>query len=247
MTLADGREMALKRLAPTMRARDQLSQRLIAEGMLQRRLEGCEGVVQCYSVIEELPALFLERVPGGSLAEINAFVSLPIDAALRVFRRVSGAVACAHGRDVVHRDIKPSNILFGIDGTPHLADFGVAVRRGARSTADGWDDIDVGTLGYAAPELLRDPATANTDTVDIYGLGALLHELLLGATPHMMHGAESEPELRSRIVGGATRDLTPRESELSESHRRALDAALAPHSQQRPQSVLELLALLDGA
>jgi hypothetical protein len=64
--------------------------------------------------------------------------------------------------------------------------------------------------------------------------------------PRMMQGAETESELRARIVAGAPRDRTPRESELSPNLRALLDSALATDPATRPKSVSELLALLDS-
>jgi eukaryotic-like serine/threonine-protein kinase len=212
--------------------------------MLQQ-LNGVRGVVRCYDVVRDPASLVLEQVDGGSLANWLASPPQAYDA-LRSLRAVARVVAECHANGIVHRDIKPSNVLLAADGEVCLIDFGIAVRRGARSTADGWDDIDVGTLGYAPPELLRDPSTANTEAVDIYELGALLHEMLLGVLPHMMHRRETESELRARIVAGAPRDPTPRESELSPNLRALLDSALATDPANRPQSVSELLALLDA-
>jgi serine/threonine protein kinase len=242
----DGRRVAIKQLRAAVADREELIDRLRAEGSFLTTLRGGKGVLGVCGMLEQPFAIVLELAEGGSLSERLAREAISREDALRIFRDVSASVAHAHANGIIHRDIKPSNILFTAAGETRLSDFGIAVRRGARSTAEGWDDIDVGTLGSAAPELLHDPSTANTEAVDIYGLGALLHELLLGAPPHMMHGAETEADLRARIVAGATRDLTARESELSPSHRRLLDAALAPDSATRPQSVAELLALLDA-
>lgn len=242
----DGERIVIKRLRADLRDREDLASRLRAEGVFLRDLGGNNEVLRIYEMLESPIALVLELAAGGSLADRLATVTLSFPKALHTFGDVARAVARVHAHGIIHRDIKPSNILFADNGELRLADFGVAVRRGARSTADGWDDIEVGTLGHAAPELLRDPSTANSESVDIYGLGALLHELLLGALPHMMHGAETEAELRARIVRGAARDITPRESELSAVHRRLLDASLAPNPSARPKSVAELLSLLDA-
>ena len=242
----DGDRTVIKRLSVDLRDREDLDARLRAEGAFLRELDGEHGVLRIYDIMQSPTALVLERAAGGSLAEHLPRRSLTVAEAIHVLRAVAGAVAHAHAHDIIHRDIKPSNILFTANGEARLADFGIAVRRGARSTAEGWDDINVGTLGYAAPELLRDPSAANTEPVDIYGLGALLHELLLGALPHMMQDDETEADLRARIVAGATRDTTPRESELSPSQCEFLDAALAPDPSLRPQSVPELLARLDA-
>jgi eukaryotic-like serine/threonine-protein kinase len=241
----DGTRVVIKRLRAELRDRGDLVARLLAEGRYLGALRGEHGVLRCYETRDSPAALTLEHAAGGSLVERQA-TPLACSDAVQLFRGVSNAVAHAHAHGIIHRDIKPSNILFTASGELRLADFGIAVHRGARSTADGWEDIDIGTLGYAPPELLRDPSTANTEPVDIYELGALLHEMLLGATPHMMHGDESELELRARIVAGATRDLTPREQSLPPELRALLDSALDPAPERRPQSVAELLALLDA-
>ncbi len=245
-SFGDGRPLAVKRLRVDLADREELVSRLRAEGRFLIALRGEDGVLKGYEILEAPTRLVVEWAGGGSLDERLAIASPSLGNARRIFRAVARAVAHAHAHSIMHRDIKPSNILFNARGEACLADFGIAVRRGARSTAEGWDDIEVGTLGYAPPELLRDPSTANTETVDIYELGALLHELLLGDPPHMIHGAATEAELRARIVAGASRDLTARESELSTAHRRLLDAALAPDPLLRPQSVAELLARLEA-
>ena len=247
------RPVALKRLCPGMRQREDLAARLLAEGAMLQQLDGGAGVLRCYEIVRDPASLVLERVGGGSLAqrigplaEVGAGMPMERREVLRIFDSAARAVSHAHAHGIIHRDIKPSNILFTAKHELRLADFGIAVRRGAPSTAEGWDDIDVGTLGYAAPELLRDPSTANTETVDVYGLGALLHEMVLGVPPQMMHGEETESELRARVIAGARRDLTSRESTLSARLRSLLDFALAPNSSNRPQSVVELLALVDA-
>jgi serine/threonine-protein kinase len=103
---------------------------------------------------------------------------------------------------VIHRDVKPSNLLLMADGTIRLSDLGVAaVGRPPRGLPSEWIEEDIGTLGYTAPELLRDPSTA-TPAVDVYGLGVTLYEMLSGELPYRMGVSETELELRERIVAG---------------------------------------------
>lgn len=131
---------------------------------------------------------------------------------LLLFRSVCEAVAYAHRKLVVHRDLKPSNILVTKGGTPRLLDFGVAkildpIHRGgaqaARSTY-----VLMGTERYFSPEQVRrEPVDTSTD---IYTLGVILYELLVGTDPYDLehHGTESveqvittvDPELPSRAV-----------------------------------------------
>lgn len=95
---------------------------------------------------------------------------------------VAGAVHHAHLHGVLHRDIKPSNILVGADGLAYLTDFGlakildgdVALTRTAET---------LGTPVYMAPELARGGAREVTVATDVYGLGAILYEILTGHPP----------------------------------------------------------------
>jgi eukaryotic-like serine/threonine-protein kinase len=108
---------------------------------------------------------------------------------LELFVRVCEGVQHAHQKAILHRDLKPSNILVGeIDGipVPRIIDFGVAKATAQRLTADTMftrAGTVVGTPGYMSPEQ-ADSAGADVDTrTDVYSLGVVLYELLVGALP----------------------------------------------------------------
>jgi eukaryotic-like serine/threonine-protein kinase len=131
---------------------------------------------------------------------------------LLLFRNVCEAVAYAHRKLVVHRDLKPSNILVTKDGTPRLLDFGVAkildpIHRGAAQAARS-TYVLMGTERYFSPEQVRrEPVDTSTD---VYTLGVILYELLVGTDPYDLehHRTESveqvissvDPELPSKAV-----------------------------------------------
>src|SRR5438067_869535 len=111
------------------------------------------GVVQVYESGQHdgLPYFALEYCPGGSLAQRLAGTPLaPADAAGLV-ERIARAVQAAHEKGVVHRDLKPANVLLAADGTPKVADFGLARRAGSAAglTATG---AVLGTPSYMSPE-----------------------------------------------------------------------------------------------
>ena len=123
------------------------------------------------------PYLVMEYVEGEPIDVYCKERALPLDARLRLFEAVCGAVQFAHQRLIVHCDLKPSNVLVRADGTPVLLDFGIARaldrQRRANALESGYF-----TPGYASPEQLRGDAVATA--TDVYSLGLILFELIAG-------------------------------------------------------------------
>jgi len=128
-----------------------------------------------------VPFLVLEYVDGVAITEHAARTRLDLSARLQLFCVVCRAVQAAHRQLIVHRDIKPSNILVTAEGEVKLLDFGIA------KLLDEGEELATGTglapltPGYAAPEQ-HAGGTISTAT-DVFALGVLLHELLLGQRP----------------------------------------------------------------
>ncbi|HUD41274.1 MAG TPA: serine/threonine-protein kinase [Dokdonella sp.] len=128
------------------------------------------------------PYLVIEYIEGASITRYCQSANLPRRQRLRLFQQVCRAVHYAHQRLVIHRDLKPANVLVREDGTPVLLDFGIAklldAQHSGQQTQTG---VPWFTPAYASPEQ-RAGRPVSTAT-DVYGLGALLYELLLDAAP----------------------------------------------------------------
>jgi serine/threonine-protein kinase len=160
-----------------------------------------------------VPYLAMEYVDGVPLTRYAIERRLGVRERLRLLLTVCRAVDAAHRALIVHRDLKPSNILVAADGTPKLLDFGITklLDDEAEHTRTGFGAL---TPEYAAPEQFAGgPITTATD---VYALGVLLHELLLGERPS---GARARrPSLRA----GALETGTPTLPEAPTTLRRKL-------------------------
>lgn len=203
-----GRPVAVKLLRSERAAPDAVL-RFHQEGELLEGLGGHHRVVGLLARIARPPALVFAWAAGGCLRDRihpgghdAAPTPLPADRVRRLGLDLCEALSWLHACGVYHRDVKPSNVLLDGGGRALLADFGIAAHGDPpRSLPEGWVEEDVGTLGYAAPELLRDPGSAGPG-LDVYGLGCTLYEALAGRLPHDLRPAETERGLRWRLARG---------------------------------------------
>ena len=127
----------------------------------------------------------MKFVEGGQLDEVVKHTPLSIRQAVELIAKVARTVHYAHEHGILHRDIKPGNILLDANGEPHLTDFGLARLVESESTVTRTLEV-LGTPSYMAPEQAagNNPATARlTSATDVYGLGAVLYQLLTGHPP----------------------------------------------------------------
>ncbi|MCC6559087.1 MAG: protein kinase [Polyangiaceae bacterium] len=136
------------------------------------------SVVELRAYHPEGPALVLEWMAGGSLADRLRGEAIAPARAAEIACAILAALGEAHRLGILHRDVKPSNVLFDEIGTPRLSDFGAAHLGDLSSTATAGA---IGTFAYMSPEQrLGRPATLASD---LYGVGAVLAELLTGEAP----------------------------------------------------------------
>ena len=143
-----------------------------------------QSIVPIYEVGERDGACYFSMglVDGGQLDAIAKREPVPPRRAAELIAKVARTVHYAHEHGILHRDIKPGNILLDAKGEPHLTDFGLA--RLVESESSVTHTLDVlGTPSYMAPEQAVGNNAAVSSTTDVYGLGAVLYQLLTGQPP----------------------------------------------------------------
>src|SRR6266511_1684813 len=142
------------------------------------------SIVPIYEVGERDGSCYfsMKFVEGGQLDEVVRRSPMSIRQAAELIARVARTVHYAHEHGILHRDIKPGNILLDREGEPHLTDFGLARLVESESTVTRTLEV-LGTPSYMAPEQAVGNNTAVSSSTDVYGLGAVLYQLLTGQPP----------------------------------------------------------------
>jgi serine/threonine protein kinase/WD40 repeat protein len=174
------------------------------------------NIVQLYEIGEHAgqPYFSLEFVDGGSLADKLDGTPLPPREAAHLVEVLARAMDYAHQRHIIHRDLKPGNVLLSADGTPKIADFGLAKHLQGQG-ANTQTGAIVGTPSYMAPEQASGKGKHVGPEADVYALGAILYELLTGRPPFkasspletLFQVAVDEPVPPTRLQSGVPRDL----------------------------------------
>src|SRR4029079_3514466 len=142
------------------------------------------SIVPIYEVGEREGSCYfsMKLIEGGQLDEVVSCKPMSTRQASQLIAKVARTVHYAHEHGILHRDIKPGNILLDVKGEPHLTDFGLARLLESESTVR-WPWEVLGTLSYMAPEQPAGNNTKLTSATDVYGLGAVLYQLLIGHPP----------------------------------------------------------------
>jgi TolB-like protein/predicted Ser/Thr protein kinase/Flp pilus assembly protein TadD len=142
------------------------------------------GIVPIYEVGERDGSCYfsMKFVEGGQLDEVVRGEAMPPRRAAELIAKVARTVHYAHEHHILHRDIKPGNILLDGKGEPHLTDFGLARLVETESTVTRTLEV-LGTPSYMAPEQAVGNNAALAAATDVYGLGAVLYQLLTGHPP----------------------------------------------------------------
>jgi serine/threonine-protein kinase PpkA len=195
------RKVALKVMAASLAADPTFCERFLREGRTLARLAHPNiATIHDIGNVDALYYMAMEYLPSGTLKERIA-AGLSPEQGLAYVRQIAQALGYAHAQGLVHRDVKPANILFRADGTAVLSDFGIAKSLDDRTqfTQAGFA---VGTPSYMSPEQARGQEIDGR--ADLYALGVVLYEILVGELPYsgtdalstaLAHLTEPLPEL----------------------------------------------------
>lgn len=138
-----------------------------------------------FGQVDGMLYIIMEMVHGKSLYHSAYGKTIVPEEAARITLGICEGLASAHKQGILHRDIKPANILLTPDATPKIGDFGLA-----RPAGDTDSGMSFGTPGYAAPEIIHNPAAVDAST-DLFALGVIFYELLTGHLPDKAYSPAS--------------------------------------------------------
>ncbi|MBK8098979.1 MAG: SUMF1/EgtB/PvdO family nonheme iron enzyme [Planctomycetes bacterium] len=192
-----------------------------------------------------VPFLAMERLHGATLAELlDQLRERPVrqrrggdlharfsgswpEASVALVLEIAAGLEHAHVRGVLHRDLKPSNVLLTREGQPVVIDFGLAIGDGDPQITR--TQAQIGSLPYCAPERLAGHGDGDDPRVDVYGLGALLYELLAGAPAFA--GSDLE-RVRRQVLRGEFQSVRERNPDVARDLAVVVATAMAPRSRR---------------
>ena len=266
-----GRDLAVKVLLEQHRDDPRLVRRFIEEARIGGQLQhpGIVPVHELGTFADQRPYFTMKLVMGRTLAALMAARAHPDEDRARflgIFEQVCQTMSYAHARGVIHRDLKPGNIMVGSFGEVQVMDWGLAKVLRAGAADDGLDaehtteagvesgrdgsgaDASrvgsvLGTPAYMAPEQARGETVWLDERVDVFGLGAILCEILTGQPPYVERtsGGICELAAGANLSGAWHRlDASGADPELVAMTRRCL----SPLPRDRPRDASEVVSLL---
>jgi len=213
-------------------ASDAERDRILKEVRLARQITH-PAVCRVFDVGEAAGKIFysMELIEGEDLATLLKHAGrLPAERILEIGLQLASGLAAAHAQGVLHRDLKPANVLIDDDGVVRITDFGIATARNENGQA-----AIVGTPAYMAPEQFSASAQVSEKT-DIFSLGLILYELIVGQRPFSDNARVSGPPRRpSTIV-----------SDVNHRLERVVMQALEADPRARPASAAAIAATLEA-
>ncbi|WP_437970275.1 serine/threonine-protein kinase [Sorangium sp. So ce260] len=244
-----GLHVVLKAVRQELGHRPDVRARTLAEGRALAQIDH-PNVVHLKAVVAERDDLWLvmQYIDGESLEQALARYAgerrpMPLPEALSIFRQIASGIAAAHREGVIHRDLKPANVLLrGKDGVAKVTDFGIAKAEADALAGRGMTKGIIGSLYYMSPEQVLGRRDLDK-RVDIYALGVVLYEMLVGRVPF---DAESDIEIMRLHAEVPLPSVSAVRQDVSPELDAFLQKACAKDRADRFASCEEMLAALDA-
>jgi serine/threonine-protein kinase len=231
-----GRDVAVKVLRPELAGDPEFAERFQREATSAANLAH-PNIAQIHDIGTDngVSYFVMELAAGGTLRDrIRQHGRLTPDSALGIAEGVACALRHAHDAGIVHRDIKPLNILFSREGDVKVVDFGIA--RALSQTRISQTGTIVGSVHYVSPEQARGDAA--TPQSDLYSLGVVLYEMLIGQVPYE---GETPVSVALQHIQGPTPDLMEVDPSLGEGVSAIVRRAMSKDVAVRYRSAREIL------
>jgi len=233
------RYVAIKTLKPSYVGQESFVERFKREAQVASNINN-PNIVQIFDWgIEDVPYFVMEYVEGNSLTQILAKKKqLSISDVIYIGSRVANGLHAAHSNGLVHRDIKPGNILITSEGKVKVTDFGIVAIQNESSDITKTGSV-LGTATYISPEQAKgEPVSRQSD---LYSLGIVLYELLLGKPPFE---GESPVSIATKHLTDKPEKLSGKRNDIPKGLENAILKLLSKNSSDRFKSAEDLRAVL---
>ena len=229
------REVAIKAISIPQNEKEETMKRFEREVNNATQLSH-ENIVEVYDVQEDEECFFLimEYIDGPTLSEyIHSHGPLSVDTAIDFTNQILKGVAQAHEKLIIHRDIKPQNILIDKNKTLKIFDFGIA--KALSETSMTQTNHVLGTVQYLSPEQAKGETT--NEATDIYSIGIVLYEMLVGEPPF---NGETAVSIAIKHIQDSIPNVTELRSEIPQSLSNVVLRATEKKASDRYQSVKDM-------
>lgn len=233
------RFVAIKTLKPSYVGQETFVERFKREAQVASNINN-PNIVQIYDWgIEDVPYFVMEYVEGNSLTQIiSKKKQLSISDVIYIGSRVANGLQAAHSNGLVHRDIKPGNILITSEGRVKVTDFGIVAIQNESSDITKTGSV-LGTATYISPEQAKgEPVSTQSD---LYSLGIVLYELLIGAPPFE---GDSPVSIATKHLTNKPEKLSGLRKDIPKGLENAVLKLLNKNSNDRFRSAEDLRAVL---
>lgn len=241
------REIALKAIQPQMAKEDHHKDKFISEAMVTAYLDH-PNIIPVYEMgvgSDDELLLTMKLINGSSWHELlHPFTrsqrekadEYDLIAHLEILQNVCNAIAFAHSKGIVHNDLKPANIMVGEFGEVFVMDWGIAVdisespQENRRALYYKEVKFPMGTPSYMPPELARGKGEKIGTWTDVYLLGGILYEILMGKSPHKAKNIKESIHL-------SCNDMPIFDEDIPDEIRQVCEKALQKNIEDRYQNI----------